>query len=162
MTLPRLFAVALLSLTPGLSAHASGKKGEATGISFHLQADETDNPKMVFPQLTNGKQLVFRRAPEVNTKDIAAFNPFPSQDGDGFGVVLQLKPVAKNRFAALSNAAVNRWMVAMVNGRIVDAVLIDKEVNDGFLVIWKGIGAAEIDAFDQKVPRIGEEKPRKK
>ena len=162
MTLPRFLAIAVLSLAPGLSAHASGKKGEEAGISFHIQAEETDNPKMVFPQLTNGKQLYFRRSPEVNTKDIAAFNPFPSQDGDGFGVVLQLKPNAKNRFAAISNASVSRWMVAMVNGRIVDAVLIDTEVNDGFLVVWKGIGAAEIDAFDQKVPRIGEEKPRKK
>ena len=162
MTLPRLFAVAVLALSPGLSAHASGKKGETSGISFHVQAEETDNPKLVFPQETAGKRVFYRRSPEVITKDIAAFNPFPSQDGEGFGVVLQLTPNAKSRFAAISNSSVNRWMVAMVNGRIVDAVIIDKEVNDGYLVIWKGIGAAEIDAFDQTVPRFGEKKPRKK
>jgi hypothetical protein len=45
---------------------------------------------------------------------------------------------------------------------VVDAVIVDREINDGHLVIWKGIGAAEIDALDQKIPRIGEEKPRKK
>ena len=48
----------------------------------------------------------------------------------------------------------------MVNGRVVDAVLIDKQVDDGYMVIWKGIGKAEIDAFDAMVPRIGEKKPR--
>jgi hypothetical protein len=161
MTLPRLLAVVLLALCPGLTAHAGGKKGEATGISFHLQADPTDNPKMIFPQMTNGQQLVYRRNPEISTKDIAAFNPFPSQDGEGYGALLQLKPSAKNRFSAITNASVNRWMVAMVNGRVVDAVIIDKQVDDGHVVIWKGIGQAEIDAFDAMVPRIGEKKPRR-
>jgi hypothetical protein len=161
MTLPRLFAIVLLALCPGLTAHAGGKKGDKAGISFHIQADPTDNPKMIFEQRTNGQMLVFRRNPEIMTKDIAAYNPFPSQDGEGYGALLQLKPSAKNRFAAISNAGVNRWLVAMVNGRVVDAVLIDKQVDDGYLVIWKGIGAAEIEAFDAMVPRIGEKKPRR-
>ena len=161
MTLPRLFAIALLSLCPGLTAQAGGKKGENSGISFHLQGDPSDNPKMIFQQFNAGQQMVFRRNPEVMTKDIAAFNPFPSQDGQGFGMVIQLKPSAKNRIAAVTNANVNRWMLAMVNGRRVDTVIIDKMIEDGHLVIWKGIGAAEIEAFDKKIPRIGEAKPRR-
>jgi hypothetical protein len=161
MTLPRLLAIVLLALCPGLTAHAGGKKDGKSGISFHFQADPTDNPKMIFPQMTNGQQVFYRRNPEVMTKDIAAFNPFPSQDGEGFGALLQLKPSAKNRLAAVTNANVNRWMVAMVNGRVVDAVIIDRQVDDGHLVIWKGIGQAEIDAFDTQVPRIGEKKPRR-
>jgi hypothetical protein len=161
MTLPRLFAIAILSLCPGLTAQAGGKKGEDSGISFHMQGDPSDNPKMIFQQLNAGQQMVFRRVPDFTTKDIAAFNPFPSQDGQGFGAVLQLKPSAKNRLFAVTNANINRWMLAIVNGRKVDAVLIDKGVEDGHLVIWKGIGAAEIEAFDKEVPRIGESKPRR-
>jgi hypothetical protein len=161
MTLPRLFAIAILSLSPGLTAHAGGKKGEDSGISFHLQGDASDNPKMTFEQFNAGQKMVFRRNPEFLTKDIAAFNPFPSQDGQGFGAVLQLKPSAKNRLAAITNSNVNRWMLTVVNGRRVDAVYIDKEVTDGYLVIWKGIGAAEIEIFDKTVPRIGESKPRR-
>jgi hypothetical protein len=161
MTLPRLFAIALLSLCPGLTAHAGGKKGEDSGISIHLQGDPSDNPKMTFQQFNAGQNMVFRRNPEFMTKDIAAFNPFPSQDGQGYGAVLQLKPSAKNRLAAITNANINRWMLTVVNGRKVDAVLIDKQVDDGYLVIWKGIGAAEIDVFDKQVPRIGESKPRR-
>jgi hypothetical protein len=161
MTLPRLFAIAILSLSPGLTAHAGGKKGEDSGISFHMQGDPSDNPKMIFEQFNAGQKMVFRRNPDFITKDIAAFNPFPSQDGQGFGAVLQLTPSAKNRLAALTTANTSRWMLAVVNGRRVDAVIIDKEVTDGYLVIWKGIGAAEIEAFDKTVPRIGEAKPRR-
>lgn len=160
MTLPRLLAVLLFALCPGLTAHAGGKKGEKSGISFHLQAEQTDNPKMVFVQPTNGQQVPYRRNPEIMTKDIAAFDPFPSVDGDGYGAKLQLKPSARNRLAAVTNANVNRWLLAMVNGRVVDAVIVDKQIDDGVLVIWKGIGKAEIDELDSKIPRIGEKKPR--
>ncbi|WP_035605006.1 hypothetical protein [Haloferula sp. BvORR071] len=164
MTLSRRAVLTLLTLSVALPLplHASGKKGDPTGITFHLQAEETDNPKMIFTQATNGKMLAYRRLPEINTKDIQSFAPFPSRDGEGYGAVLVLKPGPKNRWAAVSSANINRWLVAMVNGRIVDAVMIDKQIEDGQMVIWKGIGEAEIAAFDEMVPRIGEEKPRGK
>jgi hypothetical protein len=129
-------------------------------LTFHLQAEEGDNPKMTFPQLTAGKQLVFRRLPEVGTRDIASFNAFPSRDGDGYGLLLQLKPGAVNRISAVTNMSQGRWLLAMVNGRTADAVLIDKPVNDGQLVIWKGVSEAEVAQLDQTLPRIGEAKPR--
>lgn len=160
MSLSRVLAVLLIVLCPGLNAIAGGKKGAKSGISFHLQAERTDNPKMVFVQPTNGEQVPYRRNPEIMTKDLAAFDPFPSQDGEGYGAKLQLKPAARNRLAAITNANVNRWLLAMVNGRVVDAVIIDRQIDDGFLVIWKGIGKAEIDVLDSQIPRIGEKKPR--
>jgi hypothetical protein len=163
MTLPRLAAAAaVLALSVVQPLHASGKKGEPSGISFHLQGEENDNPKMMIVLPTNGKNTPYRRLPEVVTKDIAAFAPFPSRDGDGFGVLLQLKPAVRNRWAAITASNVNRWVMAMVNGRAVDAVMIDKQITDGQMVIWKGIGEGEIAAFDEMVPRIGEEKPRGK
>ncbi|TAE78807.1 MAG: hypothetical protein EAZ65_07265 [Verrucomicrobia bacterium] len=161
MTPSRFVAIALLALCPGFPALAGGKKDGKSGISFHLQADPTDNPKMIFAQMTNGQQVFYRRSPEVMTKDISAFAPFDSEDGEGFGTLLQLKSPARNRLAATTNANVNRWLLAMVNGRVVDAVIIDKQIDDGQMVIWKGIGQSEIDAFDAQVPRIGEKKPRR-
>jgi len=161
MTLSRLSALALLAICSALPLHASGKKGEAMGVSFHVQADPTDSQKMIFAQDTNGKKVLYKRLPEVRTKDIAAFMPFPSRDGEGFGVVLQLKSSPKSRYAAVTGTNINRWMVAMVNGRVVDAVIIDKQIDDGMVVIWKGIGNAEIEALDALIPRIGEAKPRR-
>ncbi len=136
MTLPRLAAAAaLLAFSVVQPLHASGKKGEPSGLSFHLQAEETDNPKMLIVLPTNGKNVPYKRLPEVVTKDIAGFAPFPSRDGEGFGVLLQLKPAVKNRWAAITAANPNRWIMAMVNGRAMDAVMIDKQINDGQMVI---------------------------
>ena len=41
--------------------------------------------------------------------------------------------------------------------RVVDAVIIDKQITDGILVIWKGVTLPEIKAFDKVAPRLGED-----
>lgn len=154
--------VMLLVIALAPNVQASGKKEMKTSISFHMQTEATDNPKMIFPQLTNGKTLYFRRMPEITSKDIVGFSPFPSDVGDGYGVVFKLKGNAVNRFAASTNSNVGRWLIAQVNGRVVDGVMIDKEINDGFIIIWKGITLDDIKLFDKDLKRIGGDKPKKK
>ena len=53
-------------------------------------------------------------------------------------------------------------LLAMTNGRPVDMVEIDQPVDDGFIVIWKGITEADIRLYDDAVPRIGEDTNKKK
>ena len=93
---------------------------------------------------------------------MTAFSPFPADSGQGFGLVLKLKPNAVNRLAALTSANQGRWLISQVNGRAVDGVLIDKPVNDGFIVIWKGVSDADIAVLDKELPRIGAENQKKK
>lgn len=139
---------------------AGGKKNDATGIALHLETTEGNNPKMVFSQFVAGKERVFRRVPEIATQDIAAFKAWPSRDGEGYGVMIKLKRGPSNRLSAITAANIGRWMIARVNGRIVDAVVIDQQITDGEWVIWKGVALAEVQALDKKTPRIGENKPR--
>ena len=115
-----------------------------------------------FPQLANGKQRFFRRLPEFATKDIFSFNPFPSEIGADYGIVIKLKGGAINRLAAISNANQGRWMIAQVNGRIVDGVFLDRQIDDGVLVIWKGISLADITLLDEDLPRAGAAGKKKK
>jgi hypothetical protein len=152
--------MALLALAP--AGFGSGKKEAKASVSFHMQTDANDNPKMIFPQLANGQTHYFRRMPEVGIKDVMSFSPFPSEIGDGYGIVFKLKGNAGSRLAALTNANQGRWMIAQVNGRVVDGVMIDKQVDDGMIVIWKGVTLADIAAFDEELPRIGQEGQKKK
>ncbi|MBK1827185.1 hypothetical protein [Haloferula rosea] len=155
----RLLTILLVAAT-ALPSLAGGKKQTMAGFAFHLETQPGENPKMVFPQFVAGKERVFRRVPEISTKDVEAFNPFPSQDGQGFGVLLKLKGGAANRLSGVTAANTGKWMIARVNGRIVDAVRIDQQITDGEMVIWKGLSQAEIAGMDKKLPRIGERKPR--
>lgn len=144
------------------AAFAGGKKESKASVTFHMQAEETDNPKMIFPQMANGQQRLFRRLPEFGTKDIVSFSPFPSEIGGDYGIAIKLKGNAKNRLSAISNANQGHWMIAQVNGRVVDGVMIDKQIDDGVLVIWKGITLADITLLDTELPRAGEEGKKKK
>jgi hypothetical protein len=155
-----ILMIASLALTSAVQA--SGKKENKTSVTFHMETEGSDNPKMIFPQLTNGKQRFFRRMPEFATKDIVLFSPFPSEFNDDYGVVFKLKGNAANRLVAISNMNQGRWMIAQINGRVLDGVLIDKQIDDGVLVIWKGITLADIAVLDEAFPRAGEEGKKKK
>ena len=158
--LTALLMVGVMAFAPAL--HASGKKEAAASVSFHIETDANDNPKLIFPQLTNGQTRHFRRMPEITTKDIVSFRPFPSEIGGDYGVMFQLKDHSTKRLAAVTNMNSGRWLVAQLNGRIVDGVLIDKQIDDGFIVIWKGVTLPDIAILDESIPRTGGDGKKKK
>ena len=116
---------------------------------------------MIFQQSVGGQTHCFRRSPEISLKDATAFRAFPSEVIGTYGLVLKLKSSAVNRLAALTTANLDRWMISQVNGHAVDAIMIDKPVNDGFIVIWKGVTEADLAILNKDLPQIGAEKAKK-
>ena len=141
---------------------AGGKAGEMGMVTFHLETEGGGNPKMVFSQMDNGRERFFHRTPEITMKDMVAFSPFPSGTGEEYGLVFQLKEPAQRRLNALSIANQGKFLLAQANGRVVDGVVIDKPVEDGVIVIWKGITTDEVKLFDKVLPRIGDKGKVKK
>lgn len=139
---------------------AGGDKGKKVNISFHIETEASDNPKMIFPHQVMGKQRFFRRVPEVSSKDFVAFSPFPAEDQMSYGVVLQLKDNARRRLAAMTQISSGKWLVCQAFGRIVDGVLVEDPVDDGVVVVWKGLTIDEIRQLDESMPRIGEKKKK--
>lgn len=155
-----LLIILITAFSPALEA--SGKKKMKATVSFHIETDSNDNPKMIFPQMANGQTRHFRRIPEVSSKDIESFSPFPSEVGGDYGIVFKLKDHASKRFSAITNANQGKWLIAQLNGRVVDGVFIDQPINDGNIVIWKGATLADVAILDEDLPRIGAEGKKKK
>ena len=76
-------------------------------------------------------------------------------------MVFRLKGNAARRLSAITAANQGRWLLASLNGRAADAVLIDTQIDDGVLVIWKGVTLADIELLDKSFPRAGEEEAKK-
>jgi hypothetical protein len=112
---------------------------------------------MIFPRDIGGETKYFRRIPEIALKDIAVFTPFPGEAGD-YGVVFRLKPRAANRFSAMTAVNQGRRLLAVINGRAVDTVMIDSQIDDGVVVVWKNLTLADIESLDKAIPRAGAEK----
>jgi len=160
---PRLAAILIMlfiGLCPVVSA--GGKADNKASVSVHLETEGTDNPKMIFPQQVGSQTRYFRRVPEVGAKDVISFSPFPSDAGGDYGVVFKLKDNASRRLAAVTSANQGRWLLIMINGRAVDGVVIDRQVDDGVVVAWKGVNLADIAVLDDSMPRIGQEGQKKK
>lgn len=153
----RWFFVALFSLTT--FALAGGDKKIAQ-VSFHVETEATENLNMIFPYQLMGKERYFRRMPEISSKDFVSFNPFPSDDQTSYGVLIRLKESSGKRLTAVTTADQGKYMVCQAFGRAVDVVMIDQPVNDGVIVIWKGLTLDEIRELDKVMPRIGDEKKK--
>ena len=129
-------------LLPQTAPAAGSKKGKAQ-ISFHLQAERGDAPKMVYPLMVGDKEMAFKRMPEIQTKDVAGFKAVPSKKQRGvYDIVVQLKPTAAKRLKNITNANRGRYFAGQINGRAGEGMLINEQVNDGILVIW-GVANAE-------------------
>lgn len=152
-----LALAALLAVAP--NAVAGGNK-KAARVSFHIETEGTDNPKMIFPHEVFGKQRFFRRIPDISSRDLVAFSPFPSEDQASYGAMFQLKDAARRRLAAVTADNIGRWLVCQAFGRIVDGVLVDEPIDDGAVVIWRGLSLEEIQELDKAMPRIGGKKER--
>ena len=155
-TIKAVTVLALVFLAGGVMA--GGNKGKKVDISFHIETEAANNPKMIFPHDVMGKQRFFRRIPEVSSNDYIAFTPFPADDQASYGAILQLKDNVGRRLAAVTQSSSGKWLVCKAFGRIVDSVLIEGAVEDAVLVIWKGLTLEEIQQMDESIPRIGEKK----
>lgn len=150
----------VLALAPAV--FASGKKDNKCSVTFHMETEAGDDPKMTFSQLANGKTHYFRRVPEFSLVDMVSFSPFPADIGEDYGVAFRVKGNIAARLSAITNLNQGKWMLSQVNGRIVGGVMIDKQVDDGVLVIWKGVTLADIQLLDAALPRIGAKDKKKK
>jgi hypothetical protein len=154
--------MALIALIFVPMAKAGGKAGEMGMVTFHLETEEGGNPKLVFPQVDEGKQRWFMRNPDISMKNMVSFVPFPSGNGNEYGIVFRLNDAGKRRVNTLSLTQQGKYLLAQVNGRVVDGVIIDKAVDDGLIVVWKGLTDADVKLFDEVLPRMGEEGKKKK
>lgn len=147
--------VLLLAWVPTLRA---GGDKDLAQVTFHLETEAGDNPKVIFPHEFLGKERFFRKVPEITSKDFEAFDPFPSEDQTSYGVLIKLKGGASKRLTAVTTASQGKYMVCQAFGRLVDGLMIDQPVSDGKIVIWKGLTLEEIRELDKVIPRMGEKK----
>ena len=153
----------ILCLLIGVSiAFAGGNKGKPAYVSFHIETEGSDNPKMITPLQVMGKQRYFRRIPEVSSNDFVAFSPFPADDQSSYGAIFQLKDNARRRLSAVTADNQGKWLVCQAFGRVIDAVLIDAPVDDGVVVVWKNLSIDEVHKLDEAMPRIGQKNKKKK
>lgn len=147
-----LAALVLMSLM-SLSA---GKKLQSTLVSFHVEGDETDNPRFVLPVKLGDehRQYFFSRVPSFTDSDIQWFYPFVSEDGASYGAAFRLKDHAAIELKGICLTNPGKLIGCRVVGAPFSAVMIDRPIDDGVIVVWSGISQQNLSDFRKKFPHV--------
>ncbi len=142
---PAAFALAAALLVPLLVA---GKKKEAAIVGFHLEAEESDAAKKTTRVVVDGLTFRVRREPEFSKHDITGYYPFLSKDGKSFGTAFRLDDNAAKKLHALSAKAIGRKLLTVVDTDTIAFVVIDGQVDDNYVICWKGLTKKHLSSFE--------------
>ena len=104
------------------------------------------------------------KIPSISERDIASFYPYQAPDGS-YGVVFQLDRHGELNLETLSASKRGTLLVAIVNGKVVNYLTIDKTITDGIIYLPSGLALEDIKALGASftiMGREGQPKPGKK
>lgn len=143
----------MLPLT-GLLASCDVLRENKLLITAHVQTDAIEHPSEIMRLPIGGREIAFRKIPEFSQRSISGFEPFPAEDGQGYGVLLQLDTKGRNSLELASRMSHGMAMLTMVNALPIDMVELDQPITDGRFTIWRGLSKETIDEMDKFYPRI--------
>ena len=159
MKLPSLILLAILTLLMPSILLAKGGKRPPLSITFHLEANSAEGRKLSVPVDTKMGKKFIQKSPTFSTKDIIAYHTFVSpHPNEMYGVALQLSKTAAQRLQYISAENKGRYLIANINGVVVDMLYIDKQVDGRVITIWRNVDPKFIAIVNPILPKIGETK----
>jgi len=154
MTSRILLALALLATV--MWCPAAGKKYDLYLVTFHIEAEQGDNPKFVTPVKLGRehRQYFFSKLPVFADHDIKWFYPFTAQDGVSYGAAFKLEEHAAQELHGLSLQNQGKLMGLRCGDAPLQAVLIDRPVQDGVIVFWSGLQQKHLQQFRKRFPHV--------
>jgi len=157
MKLSPLILLAFLAILTPNALLANGSKRPPLSITFHVEAGSLESKKLSIPVDTKLGKKYIQKSPSFSTKDFIAYHSFVSPHPDEkYGVALQLSKTAAMRLRHVSTENKGRYMIANINGEMVDMLYIDKTIDGRVMTIWRNVDPKFIDLVNPVLPRIGE------
>lgn len=143
----------IIGLTDGF-----GKQRHCT-FRVHAQANpqDTDAFSTSARARSSGKDVAVEKMPWISERDVAAFFPYPAQDGT-YGALFQLDEHGRVVLDTLSVERRGGFLFVFVNGRLITELQIDKRVSDGKIYVPSGLTAADIEVMKKDWRLIGQRK----
>lgn len=150
----KFWLATILALAMPLAAPAAGKKSKSFLITVHVEGTAEEAPKFSAPVKlgSEGRQYYFKRVPEFTDDDIAYFYPFISKDGKSYGVGFKLKNHASETLKGLCLTNPGKLLGVRIPNAPYTALLIDRPIDDGVIVVWDGLTKQHLKAFENKFP----------
>ena len=126
-------------------------------VRFHSTANPMEGEPFVMkvkvPNPT--REVTIHKVPEISEQDIAAVYPFGAPDGT-LGCSFKLDTHGAIGLDTLSVDKRGTILVALVNNRVVTAMMVDRRVADGIITISSGLSTAEVAMLQKRFRTLGQ------
>jgi len=152
----RLSIYVSLLLAVALGCQAAGKRTKKLLITFHLEAEQADGGKFATPVKLGSqhRQYFFNKVPSFTDKDIAWFYPFTAEDGVSYGAAFKLKEHAAQSLKGITLTNQGKLLGIRCSDAPLRAVLIDRPLDDGVIVMWSGLQQRHLKEFQERIPHV--------
>lgn len=149
-------------LTTALWCEGGGNQYKMYLVTFHIEGDDKDNPKMITPVKLGQehRQYYFSKIPSFTDKDIAWFYPFTASDGVTYGAAFRMKEHAAVELKAVTLTNQGKLLGLRCSDAPLQAVMIDRPIDDGVVVIWSGLQQKHLQEFRKRFPHVDDYKPK--
>ncbi len=148
----RRFLLIPLLVVLGLASIAGAKKTPLVTIRFYAEVGESNGDTFgTTVRLLDGLSSIrVSKIATISEQDIVAFTPFQNADGS-IGAYFYLDDHGQLLLETLSMEQRGKILIALVNGRHVADLLIDKRISDGIAVIPSGLIPQDLDLMRKKL-----------
>lgn len=138
------------------------KRQPKVSVRFYTQATKSDSTNFAakLKLLGSGQVIYVSKVPVISEDDIAGIYPYHAADGT-MGCVFKLDRHGAIGLNTLSIENRGKILVALVDGRQVADLYIDRPIEDGIITIPSGILPQEIQQLAKKYPIAGKTKKKK-
>lgn len=159
MKKPSVWPLLSAALLGGVALAGASKKAPTVSVRFHAETSGLDTGTFAMPVNLGGdppRQVYVERIPSISERDIEAFYPFPARQGGSYGAEFQLNRHGQLTLQNLSLAHRGGFLLAMVNGRPVTPLTVDRPINDGLIVVPFGLSERDVQGLEETLPHIGQ------
>lgn len=130
-------------------------------IRLHSEGDVKEGESFVTPVtlINPPRKTYLHKVPIMTERDIVEFYPFTAPDGSGsLGAYFVLNADGAERIEQHTASMRDTILVALINGRVATALMVDKKITDGIIAIPTGFLPQEIVQLEALYPTRGREK----
>jgi hypothetical protein len=152
-----LFILALLAF-----CFLGAAKKPPLAVRFHCLANKQDGDPFTSKVMlgTPPRAVTIQKIPAISEKDIVAAYPYQAADGT-WACAFKLDSHGTIGLDTLSIENRGSVVIAVVNGRVVTAIQIDRRVTDGIISIPTGLTPADIELVKKHFRILGSKSAKK-
>lgn len=130
-------------------------------IRFYVAANKKDGAPFIRKVQIGDSVAYVSKMAAIGEADVRSVFPYMASDGT-WGCGLKLDMRGALRLDTMSTECRGQPLICVVNGRLITAMLIDKEIKDGVLYIPNGLTIEDVAIIRSRFHVMGEGKKHRK